>query len=830
MKQKIFKAELPLSDSTSGTAVNLRYGDDGLQPVGQPQIYTGLAGARPLTMLRHGDKGVMLSAAGTKLFYSDSDNPSATQNEVVHKLPGSPLCVLRTAANQALMMTSQGCVQVECDGAGVSVKSMDVRYPAISLLPCEDAAELMATVSERKLSKSYSTGGRLVRNDAEAVSGDLVQAYLELCSSAAATGRMIQPVIARYKLFDFSGNLLFTSSPVLLGAPNGSSANGVYSLYSDDYQTLKSYNVTARTWQLKAELPAATSDSANVARAEIFFTPMFHPFHPDEPAYISMGRGSGTMPFAHVALPGYRNGLNSGYRGNAARLVMQAIAHIDDIEERVAVITCPFTDSHRTMSVAVAPQADAAAASRSLYSAMRKAVKPVSHLQSLLSAPHGFSATSCSRDGDSVAWGNITARRFEGFSIAGFAVDTTSQPWTESVIVRFADGTAVSHSYSHSSGFPAKLSPVFTYPSGDAVSMTIELKCNNIIYGDTFELTPDRSGRFSVFAHEDAMPIALPPAIESFEKVEASDVELPSVVAIAPASRPQVIENFIDLKGGAVKAIVPKSGNEQSWEFGRSRFIIGTEGGIFSLGVSQGHKSLAARRLYSKGIWRSDALCSGPNGESFAVIESTSASGGILLHFSASGRFSRIDHSDSYIAVGYNENYDELWAAKTDGSADIFTTSGERLFYPRPTTGRYYFFRRDDIKIDSFATLNNELWVLTPTAPARTAAEQPSPWTPIAYSAILPVSGFTPRHITFDMGCRLIEGTIAIGRLTHQLWPIKECVLAGSLRSPLRLPLIARHAPRLQITITAITSPDFRLRTIEAESGGALFLTNHEPY
>ena len=321
--------------------VNLRPGDDcSLRPVGMPKTFASLGEGVPLGVM----DGCLLAARGTAVAAAPLDGGSATAPVISGRLPSAPLCTLDCGDDGILVMTDEGPVSIGAAGSRSAVRPIGFDFPPLTLTPSA-WGKVTATVAARTLSQAYNTSTTLVARDVAAVTGDLAAAYLRMCADASAVGGMLQPVIARYKLRGSRGNILFTSAPILLGHSSGAQLADYVGLKSDDRMTLKAYSLEAGLWSLSIRFPDASAyaDAARVASAEIWFTPMFHPYHPDMQGTVVIARASAADDdFLRVTLPGMNCGLGEGRPGNVERLLMKALAHIDEIEERVAVIAAPF--------------------------------------------------------------------------------------------------------------------------------------------------------------------------------------------------------------------------------------------------------------------------------------------------------------------------------------------------------------------------------------------------------------------------------------------------------------------------------------------------------
>ncbi len=779
---------------------NLRPGARGaLVPVGAVECLEGFGGARPLC--RFAD-GVLLGASGRSAVYG---KPGATPSVTGGAFAAEPQCALATGADSALAMCATGAVKIKESAAGaVSIVPATRVFPAISLT-ASAANPVSVTVAARTLSKSYSESGRLSRSDADAVADDLVAAYLRLASQCAAAGFMIQPAIARYRLIDGEGNCVFTSAPVLLSHSSGAQCAGTFSVYSTDRRNLEPYEITARTWTLEALLPAVDSDAAaRVSRADVYMTPLFHPYVPGAGAEVNMGRGaSASEPFLRLGLPGFEHGLGNDFKGHSRRLIMEALARLDSIESRVAVIASPFAGPQRSVAVDLSVEADAAAASTALQKALGRPVKVADRMEVLLSEPHSFTAACAASDAGTTAWADLTVQPFKGYP-AGIltSVFTETAAWQATTRVTLASGAVLEYTESHVSPVPLMLNPIISYPRPDAVSVAIAISSGGITRAREFALTPDGSGRHSVYVGGVASEALTPGTLATGGTQTYAAERFADAVAVASTSSPLIIDSVARLGGGAVKALVARGATDQAWEFGRCRFIAGTAEGIYSVGVGTGRKTLSCRRLTALGVSRADALCATEGGETFALAEGETGAMPVLI--ASSGRVSVFAPARNYIALAYDFGRGELWAVRADDGADVFC---------RKDSWRRY--RRTGCAMSGTASVGGEAYGISSAGLWRIGCERAGECDIAAGYSIDPsaLEAVLPTSLEVCALAESFKGSIGVAGADAgaggRTWPLLRAGVEGAVRSPLRLGLVGRPVRRLRVTVEGRVSSDF---------------------
>lgn len=783
--------------------VNLRPGDDcSLRPVGFPKTFASLGDSVPLGVM----DGCVLAARGTAVVAEPMDAGSVTTPVISGRLPSAPLCALDCGDDGILVMTADGPVSIGAPGSRSAVRSTGFDFPPLTLIPSA-WGKVTATVAARALSQVYNAATTLVARDAAAVTGDLAAAYLRMCADAAAVGGMLQPVIARYKLRDSRGNLLFTSAPILLGHSSGAQLADYVGLKSDDRMTIRTYGIEADLWSLSLRIPdvSAYADAARVARAEIWFTPMFHPYHPDMQGTVVLARTSSAEDdFLRVTLPGMNCGLGEGRPGNVERLLMKALAHIDEIEERVAVIPAPFNRGAHTVAVSLSPDPDAASVSRRLGKALAKAVTSFLPARALLSAPHTFSAACCAADASVAVWGNLTVRRYAGYPLQTLAVSCSDEPWSATTVVRFSDGSGVSRSESGSTGAPVAFSPLLSYPSPDAVEMKIIVTSGGSTRTHTVSLIPDTTCRVSAFAGAGAKHLSLvASAGVTVPALPAPSDRFTDFLAFAPADSPLAVDAVVGT-GGAVNALMTRVSPDQSWEFGRARFLVGTDKGVFSVAVSPGRTSLSVRRLAEGKVSRPDAMVTGPSGDAFVLCGSDSGSGPALFRISSSGRAVLFEVPRNYSCLAWNGTLGELWAVRNDGRADVFCVAhGWRRY------------SRDDVSLSSVCHLAGEPFGVGPRGLMRLGCEDAVSRQRITLAFLVNPANLTPvrpGRLHAMLSCSSLSGLLSLeGRnLAGDMpWPLLAATLDGACFSPLTVLPLARPLRRMEVRLEAEVSSDF---------------------
>lgn len=775
------------------------------EPVGQPERYGVPSGSVPLGRFAAYGADAVLFASGNGLSLRRPGAPAPLLS-ADGVLPDNVLCTMRGDSDSTLVMTGKGAVKIGV-GDELTVRNLRTDYPAVTLRG-KDGVTISVQVGARRLGTLYDSTATLAARDADAVCGDLEKAYLELCSKASSAGALLQPCLVRYRLCDASGHVLFVSPAVLAGHSTGAQCAGPVAIYSPDRQTLNGYALTASCWTLEACFPGVDGMD-EVASCEIYASPLFHPYHPDGKSEVSRGRGSDlSAPFLHASLPGVESGLGSSYRGSARRLLMNAVARMDAIEERVAVVYRPFSEGNRTVTIAYSPPTDVPVVSRGLHKALSQPVRRAGRLEALLSRPHAFSARCCAAEARTVAWGDLTVMPYVGYSPAVFAVSTADRPWQSVTVVRFSDGRGVVRTDSGESGAPVQFGPVLSYPLPDATELIINVTSGGVTRSQTFALRPDASGRKAVYVADGLLPFELSTLGVTTHTVSSADERLADAVAFAPTDNPLSVDVVTRTSGGVVRALVACRGRDQSWEFGRCRFACGSEGGVYSFVLSSERRSLSVRKILPQGVSRGDAMAPGGNGDVFVLAgDGTERS---LLRLPVSGCIESLSAKCAHQSLAYNSRVGELWAIGDDGSAEVFCRDYG-----------WDSYRRTDVAAADIVTADGEPFALCGTSVAALCHEKPYGTLPVALELELEpdrLDWVKLSRVSARMSCAKIDGSIRVGGLgpgRDGVWPIAGLRVSGACPGPLGFGLVSRRCRALVVGFAGTVSDDFIFHSIK---------------
>ncbi len=680
-----------------------------LEAVPACAVLSSATGRTPLCTL-----GGKLVVADTENYLYTLDLNADSASPTGLHLPGEADCAVATGPDEAVVMTPAGPMRLTAADQSVRLHYGAPEYPPVSLRAVQVGA-VSAQVQRRKLSATFTSEQRLSKADADALVDDYRSAYLRMAADAAANAAFLQPVLARYRLLDRYGAVLFTSPAVLLSLPCVTQCAGPAEVACSPVDGYASaYDMVLSTWRIEVDLPA--QPALGVAAVQVLVSPQFHPIGGGGGVCTLVREGGGYK--ARVVLPGTSAGIGVSSRGTEA-LLMAAVARMDAIAVPAMRISNPFEGTARSVEVAYAPAADADAAAEALRKALEAPCAYTEPEKVLLSAPHSFSADCGASDGIITAWGNPTVLRFMGWHPAIFAAGVTDEAWTSAVTVRFADGRRVTHRFGGPTGAPATFSPVLSYPAPDATSMSVVIESGGMVRRFDCALVPDASGRQAVYVAPGGKPVVPEPADDAGFDEECDDsVDLPGMVAFAPAHSPLAVRDCVHVGCGAVMAIAATPGSEQSWEVGRSRFFAACAGGVVSVSApASGSGRVSVRIVDQRGVSRADTLALGTD-RVYVLVDDVA--GRVPVAITSRGRCEAIAAPGNYVALCFDGSRGEVWLLRHGGECYVVGSGGLYVRRGQPAT--------------AFRSAGNACYAITSGGLLRVGVENVSAPVAVAYS------------------------------------------------------------------------------------------------
>ena len=644
---------IPLSPSRALRCVNLRPSDSGdfLVPALPPVPEAVPVGWRPLTTLSISGATRMLVANGTSIGLVSRGtvpNPIA--------LDGTPLCVTPTV-DGVIVMTRRRPYRFHID-ANSRLKLARHEIGLAPVLETYDAGTVPVAFRSTPLSHTYTSGEELSRADRSAIIASARNFYRE------ATRRISvhwHPVLAYTRGVDSAGNEVFSTDPVLLSHPSGKKFNPLLVLDSTDNSTVDELTVDVPTWGLRLVAPDVQDYiDAGVANVEVYVSPLIHSVDIDAEPTVERPRRASVHSFCSVALA--PSVFAPASAGGSPSAIASLFASAKDVCDYVNCIPTSSAASGVYPAFAASLNDPSRELAR-LLAVIKKPVERASYVDAMLAAPHVFSASSVATSSGSFVWAGLEVERFTGWDPRSYAAAYADSAWHACVEVEFADGTTVVKATEDSSRAPIALSPLLSYPAPDAVAMTFTVAVEGRgVASRRFPLSPDPTGRRSVFIDPSMEPVALTEQLEAYVIPAVADpvrINFSETVAVGSVGAPLRLTASCRLTSGTVNAIAPMHFGQSSWDYGRTRFYVFTSRGIHMLSCDSSRKALSLSLIDNRIVNGSWAITDTEEG--LAAI----ASGDVVLITGSNAR--TIARIPSARGLTWVHDDHELWCLTPEG-------------------------------------------------------------------------------------------------------------------------------------------------------------------
>lgn len=794
MKQQSTIHTEALRASSTLKCLNLRPRDGQLHAVGQPQIVAP-AGHKLLLHFSTPDGLRLLTHTNRTLYLSDA---TGTVPAAVATCAATPLCAVFASGRIAVM--TDGGPELFDYPSFARLGSDAAAGAGVALRAVAGPRTLMAQVARRTLSADYRQASTLSAADERLVSADLRAAYDTLCVEARSQGMMMQPALARYRLLDASGSVLFVSPPVLLGTTNCAAA---VRLKQSSDMAVEPYTLQADTWRLQLDMPADMP--SDVRSVQVCLSPQFQPVDSSKAATVRVAVQS-SQTIVSASLAPTTVGIHSGGTAAAAHTVRECMARMDSLERVVATVpAAPGT----AVELECAPVLSAAAETAALETALRRNVSQISAAEARMLAPHSFTARCGATAGRSLVWADVQTRLYAGYPLPMFAAATSAQPWSAYVAVDMADGSRAVWQGEGTTGAPQTLHPVLAYPAPDAVRMTIGLRVGTAMpQVRSFALEPVAGGCMAAYVDPSCAPFALdgstvtslaPPdplveATRNRSALIAADTSAP-LVALATGEA-----------NGAIVALHAAEARSGSWEFGRTRFLAFGHGGIDSVTLSASRTVLATSRLDRRSVSSAAAVAMAGGGTCYALA------GSDLLRIGATGAPAALLHGTAFTALAYDCTADELWCFNPEGSVEVLCTGCSPL--------RSYM--RGAVTLQTAVSDANAAFLQTPGGILALHCQAADAAVYVAWEGFAdiacagrssPVRGVRLHAAGTGVNARL--GVAAASQLAAEPTAGADWRIVGTVSGPLQAGVVMRRASRVHVSFEGTVDAGFKLSEIQ---------------
>lgn len=606
---------------------NLRKADgtDRLEPVGEPAQVC--AGHFPGAALIPGGS-FRLDDGSTALFAAHGDRLLCIEHGEAAYVDGfhGHVRAMVSIGDRMLMVTGEVDDAIELvrkDGKWRPVYLLGAPVPIMMLRRDEgmiSSGPLNTTLTGIYNSRSTS----LTQADSRKLKELFSEAYLSVCDRATAEGSFVQPVVARYRLIGRGGMVLYISAPVLLSPADGVQlTEATFSLSGSNYSQASCSGISARrfTIDIMQLEPLSEAWQQAVERIELLVSPQIHPLDEDGASHCIFGQFTANEGSVTVVIPG------GGDRGSlvasrvARPMLVSLLARLDSALVNVGSARYQLDENGLPGWVGLQyPFYPDRTSTASMIKQLHKLLDtPLPLLTTeekamdAMSVPHRMRAEVTAPGGDLVGLGKISAIRFEGWLPEDFTVadrSGSSLGRCESACrVTFADGSTRVRNFTTYKGFSGLLSPLIAYPAPDAVSIELYQGGRYKWFG----LTPDPSGRFSIYISNDLVADSIGNVINSsgVPEEEPRRVEFPSLTGVAAARLPLRPLALTESAHGDAVALCGMAGSAGGWDSGAGRFYIFGSGGTQSMTVSANRRRVSLRLLDPRPVVSRESVAEG---------------------------------------------------------------------------------------------------------------------------------------------------------------------------------------------------------------------------
>ena len=656
----------------------------------------------------------------------------------------------------------------------------DIARPGLSLRAVT-VARIDGTMPGHKLKGSYTSRSNVLNvDDLATVSEDYRQAYLDALSKARAGSMMLGHVIARYRLRGMSGETLFVSPPLLLSGGLGdlSVVRGMSGAGGTMNEVLPK-TVSFDGFRVEVGAPSGI-DGDVVNYIEVMMTPMLLPVDMNGLSECHIDDFSGTSAVMTVSLPGCT--LANRIGGQRQR-VIDALDRLDTLETCVArIYPSQLADGGTVMAVS----GFTGRSSDFVTEVGRRLSKSVVHDRSMearFRAPHSFSAGCVARNGDILVWGDLTSRRFGGFTPNEYAVGLAKESsWRGYTMTRDESGVSVVTKMGVANA-PVEFSPLITYPLASVREVELRTVVNGVSRSGCFPMQPVANGSMAYYLSDDLDPVTLDPDNHSTVEIPTGGRvcdRFPGHVAVTRVSDPlnPILAGECSAKG--VDALTVSVRGVSTLDFGRSHFYAFGPEGIMVLSVNKTRDAMSVSLLDPRRPGGRQAVAVTPQG----VVTSV---GDLIVTVSGS-KVKGIARVKGCIGIGYSALHDEIWCVNAVGDVTVIDNKGR-------------CYTRDDIKPESMLTTGGMLYMASEGTlynDRETAGDVPVEWCmrqemPVRLTGV----GFAIASSSFK-GSLTVSGDGGAG-FGHSL-PLVSLAVEGEVNHPVYARVVA--PPRRVLTVT----------------------------
>ncbi|WP_286151504.1 hypothetical protein [Duncaniella freteri] len=752
----------------------------GLMGVSRPATISSLPGAEPVK------GGLITLDDGTRciIMYHHGHLKAVTDTEIksIIRLDEAPATVTRTAGSLIVMRHRGTPLLIPLD---TLVPAGHLNGTVITLTR-QDMTAVSADIPAVTLKGSYDTSSRtLCDADRTTLDKGMRDAYLRLCDLARLQRRYIQPVVARYRLIGDGGDVIYTSAPVLISPESGLQATHASILLTGEgFRQMSGARLTATGYTVGITY-SRTPDAewlSRVRSVEVLVSPQLHPLVTGLPGtFTRTGSSTTQLTFTHT-LPGV-NPLDDP--GSSSSRLTRCITSIIDNADTTLRSSPAEDDTSEEM-----------ARLQSIISIPSTPPPPDSIMRVRLSPPNTFTAGCTARSGDLIAWGNLTAIPFDGYTLPEMSakVIASESSTPTAVQVTMQDGsTVVSQTVVHKQSVTS-LSPLLVYPNPDARLITLIAGRRSV----TLPLTPSPCGRWAYYLSPTLAPVTFTDDTEGFVSPPSSPSlrRYPSGIAITTESSPLTPTAVSAGDASVIHSLLPSMRHSSSFTVPAARFYTLGTGGISSMTLTDRRTRINMNLLDSRGITDHRAATPIPGG--IAAI-----TGDRLIAITGSRQSSTILEECPSGMLGWDDSRGELWIVPYGDEPTLVTTLDGKTLYTRSSSGASSLLS----SLQSLILVTSEGELLDTAKEdepsvcrARYTVTLPHTFAPGSHAMLyLPIYGESMRGtISLSASHHRPDTPVSAATLPHLL---TLTINGGSLRHPLTGSLRIPHSHHLTLDI-----------------------------
>lgn len=660
-----------------------------------------------------------------------------------------------------------------------------------------ESREVTAEIDRREMTSTGDVRNFKVNNaDIAAITKDLNDAYSRLCREAHETGRLVGPVIMRWKFYDRNDAEVAESAPILM--MNGGAAPGQEVLRT----AFDAANpaVPAYTLSLGSYKPVFSCQSRQGWDREVAYAVIESSGEIDLTgksdgcrAEVKVSRTAGGTGEITVRLP------SPG--GEKMLKFMTAIAdNLESVLRPVKRISYPLKNGVTT-AIPV-PDREITPADRLTGSLKNDSARA-------LRCPHGFISEMMAINGAAVLHGGISVERFRGYPPEMYALSMSEESWRGYTVTEFSDGERAVRISGGRGGCPVTLSPLLSYPGHDAVKLTVVTERGGKVYRGEYPLTASLNSRTAYYIDSEMKPITLAESSEAYSEPEhtAGLKKMERMLAGGCAASPETAVTALAAGINEITGVTAANGTATGWENSNAHFIVTGPDGIHRVTVDRHGEIKSAGKANHSGVSGKGRTVVTDRGT--AVVTDN----GILLM--AEGTRLKPAGRGECKAMGYDARVGELIMAGNGATATVLNlkTGG---YSSRTLEGEMKMALQ--CGTETIAITGNSVSRLQESADSDEMTE--IGLTIDRHRSHGAIAGSRrsrknrPEEMEADMRSERVENlTIAAGTPERRLWEVK--ISRGSVKEPIIAKVPTHQIPYTRVTVNGKVNRGTIFRNIE---------------